>query len=173
MLPSVLRNKYRMYKREGGLPSGTHVRQPSISVLCVRGLWLKGRVGKEGTNILAGFQKGVLDPHTIAFFTLLEISTLKRLFSAAAAALDACWPSNSLNQVNVAGSWAQVGPNSEIFHLIKIEFYIFGDKFIVQLKVNNHQVREKRILTPPGRVFSIFGIPGLVRYYDHCEDGWP
>lgn len=40
-------------------------------------------MAKEGTKVLAVFQKGVLAPHTIPFFNLLEISTLKRPLTAA------------------------------------------------------------------------------------------
>lgn len=44
---------------------------------------------KEGTKVLAVFQKGVLAPHTFPFFNLLEIGSLKSPLTAAAE-LDAC-----------------------------------------------------------------------------------
>lgn len=46
-------------------------------------------MAKEGTKVLAVFQKGGLAPHTIPFFNLLEISALSRALPAAVK-LDAC-----------------------------------------------------------------------------------
>ena len=51
-----------IYERGGGLPSGTQVRQLSVSVPWVKGLWLKEGMAKEGTKVLAIFQRGALAP---------------------------------------------------------------------------------------------------------------
>lgn len=55
------------------------------------------------------------------------------------------------------------------FNLSKVESYMFGNQFNVQPKVNTQQVRGRKIPTSSGRVFSIFGILGMVQYYYHVR----
>lgn len=151
-------------QKRSGLPSGTYVRQPLLSVPWVRGLWLKEGTAKEGTKFWQFFKSVFWLPSQSHF---VEISALARPLTAAAG-LDDGWPSRSLSLAHCAASWLRWSLILRVFTSVTWNPTHLDIEFSVQLKVNTRQVRERNIsTTSSGRVFSVFGLPGMAQ--SHCH----